>query len=126
MLAETDHEDRLPKGYRWADIASRGGLDQLTHYRRALLDLGNPELVKDPTVLAIFTDAQTKLRKPTNLKSLTTDIDQLEIARYAEGPYAPQSAGAFCRHNAVHASLLTIWMIFVLKRRTSAVDSVTT
>ena len=64
MLAETGHEARLPKGYRWTDIAGRTGLDQLTHYKQALLDLGNPGLVKDLTVLAIFTDAQTKLRKP--------------------------------------------------------------
>ncbi|MCC0057772.1 MAG: N-6 DNA methylase [Hyphomicrobiaceae bacterium] len=78
MLAETGHEERLPKNYRWADIAGRGGMDQLTHYKQALLDLGNPGLTKDPTVLAIFTDAQTKLRKPTNLKSLTTDIDKLD------------------------------------------------
>lgn len=78
MLAETGHEERLPKKYRWADIAGRSGMDQLTHYKQALLDLGNPGLTKDPTVLAIFTDAQTKLRKPTNLKALTTDIDKLD------------------------------------------------
>src|ERR1700726_2624549 len=78
MLAETGHEERLPKGYRWADIANRSGLDQLTHYKQAWLDLGNPKLVKDPTVLAIFPAPQTKHRKPTNLKSLTTDIDQLD------------------------------------------------
>ena len=29
-------------------------------------------------VLAIFTDAQTKLRKPTNLKALTDAIDKLD------------------------------------------------
>lgn len=78
MLAETGHEEKLPKDYRWAELARRTGMDQLTYYRQLLLDLGNPDHVKDPTVLAIFTDAQTKLRKPTNLKSLTTDIDQLD------------------------------------------------
>jgi type I restriction enzyme M protein len=78
MLEETKHEERLPKQYRWQEIAGRSGLDQLTHYKQALLDLGNPKIVKDATVLAIFTDAQTKLRKPTNLKSLTTDIDRLD------------------------------------------------
>lgn len=78
MLEETGQEARLPKAYRWADIAGRSGMDQLTHYKQVLLDLGNPKLVNDATVLAIFTDAQTKLRKPTNLKSLTTDIDQLD------------------------------------------------
>lgn len=78
MLAETGHEERLPKGYRWSELAHRTGMDQLTYYRQLMLDLGNPSLVKDKTVLAIFADAQTKLRKPTNLKSLTTDIERLD------------------------------------------------
>ena len=78
MLAETGHEERLPKDYRWRELAKRTGMDQLTYYRQLMLDLGNPGLTKDATVLAIFSDAQTKLRKPTNLKSLTTDIDQLD------------------------------------------------
>ena len=44
---------------------------------RLLLDLGKPE-IKDGLVRAIFTDAQTRLRKPTNLKALTSSIDQLD------------------------------------------------
>src|SRR5262245_46246574 len=51
---------------------------QWTYYRQLMLDLGDPQKTRDATVLAIFADAQTKLRKPTNLKSLTTDIDQLD------------------------------------------------
>ena len=78
MLAETGHEERLPKAYRWAGLARREGLDQLEHYRQLLLDLGNPAKTKDQTVLAIFTDAQTKLRKPTNLRTLTDAIDKLD------------------------------------------------
>jgi type I restriction enzyme M protein len=78
MLAETGHEERLPKGYRWTGLARREGLDQLEHYRQLLLDLGNPAKTTDHLVLAIFTDAQTKLRKPTNLKSLTDAIDKLD------------------------------------------------
>ncbi len=78
MLAETGHEERLPKGYRWTGLARREGLDQLEHYRQLLLDLGNPAKTKDQLILAIFTDAQTKLRKPTNLKSLTDAIDKLD------------------------------------------------
>lgn len=42
-----------------------------------VLDLGKPE-IKDALVRAIFIDAQTRLRKPTNLKALTTSIDQLD------------------------------------------------
>lgn len=77
MLQETGREDRLPKQYRWAELAKREGLDQLDYYKRLLLDLGAPE-TKDGLVRAIFTDAQTRLRKPTNLKALTSSIDQLD------------------------------------------------
>jgi type I restriction enzyme M protein len=78
MLAETGHEERLSGGYRWAGLARREGLDQLEHYRQLLLDLGNPAKTKDQLVLSIFTDAQSKIRKPTNLKSLTDAIDKLD------------------------------------------------
>jgi len=41
MLEETKKEDRLPKAYRWRELAKREGLDQLDYYKRLLLDLGN-------------------------------------------------------------------------------------
>jgi len=76
MMEETQREEgRLPKAYRWAEIAKREGMEQLDHYKRALLELGN---APDGKVRAIFTDAQTKIRKPANLKSLTTAIDVLD------------------------------------------------
>jgi type I restriction enzyme M protein len=78
MLAETGHEERLPEGYRWETLARGEGLEQLEYYRQLLLDLGNPKKTKDTVVLAIFADAQTKLRKPTNLKALTDAIDKLD------------------------------------------------
>lgn len=77
MLEETGRESRLLDQYRWGILAKREGLEQLDYYKRLLLDLGKPE-VKDGLVRAIFTDAQTRLRKPTNLKALTTSIDQLD------------------------------------------------
>jgi type I restriction enzyme M protein len=77
MLEETGKENRLPKGYRWGELAKREGLDQLDYYKRLLLDLGKAD-TKDGLVRAIFTDAQTRLRKPTNLKALTSSIDQLD------------------------------------------------
>src|SRR6201996_6771623 len=73
MLEETKKEQRLPKEYRWRELAKRDGLDQLDYYKRLLLDLGRAE-VKDGLVRAIFVDAQTRLRKPTNLKALTSSI----------------------------------------------------
>lgn len=78
MLAETGHEERLPKEHRWQGLLKREGLDLLEYYRQMLLDLGNLKKTKDPVVLAIFTDAQTKLRKPTNLEALTRAIDKLD------------------------------------------------
>ncbi|AZS20075.1 N-6 DNA methylase [Caulobacter sp. FWC26] len=75
MMEETGREDRLPEAYRWGRIANREGVDQLDHYKLALLELGKSS---DRTIQAIFTDAQTKLRKPANLKTLTTAIDGLE------------------------------------------------
>lgn len=78
MMEETGHEDRLPKEYIWAELARREGLDQLEFYRLLLLELGNTQRTTDPTVLAIFANAQTRLRKPANLKALTTAIDALD------------------------------------------------
>jgi type I restriction enzyme M protein len=75
MMEETGREERIPAVYRWSTIAKAEGVDQLTHYKRALLDLGG---APDPVVQSIFTDAQTKLRKPANLKTLTTAIDALD------------------------------------------------
>lgn len=75
MMGETGREDRIPAGYRWSDIAAREGASQLDHYKRALLDLGKSS---DPVVQSIFADAHTKLRKPVNLKSLTTAINGLD------------------------------------------------
>jgi type I restriction enzyme M protein len=77
MLEETKKEDRLPKAYRWRELVKREGIDQLDYYKRLLLGLGKPE-IKDALVRAIFIDAQTRLRKPTNLKALTANIDQLD------------------------------------------------
>jgi type I restriction enzyme M protein len=75
MLQETSREEKLPQRFRWKEIVGREGLEQLQHYKLALLELGR---ASDPMVTAVFTDAQTKLRKPTNLKTLTTAIDELD------------------------------------------------
>lgn len=87
MMEETGQERRIPEEYRWSKLSKAEGLGQLTLYKRLLTSLGDPEEkgddgkpkpAKDPLVLAIFTDAQTRLRKPANLKSLTTAIDDLD------------------------------------------------
>ena len=75
MMAETGREEILPNGYRWSELDRRTGMEQLDYYKRLLLDLGTKGKA---TVAAIFVDAQTKLRKPTNLKALTDAIDKLD------------------------------------------------
>jgi type I restriction enzyme M protein len=75
MLEEVGREDRLPENMRWGILAAKEGTDQLDFYKAMLLGLGK---AKDGLVKAIFTDAQTRLRKPTNLKALTSAIDQLD------------------------------------------------
>ena len=75
MMQETKREDALPKGYRWGDLTQREGEDLLTHYRALLLRLGTEG---KGTVRDIFTDAQTSLRRPTNLKTLVSEIDKLD------------------------------------------------
>jgi hypothetical protein len=69
MMAETGREDSLPNGYRWSQLTKRTGLEQLDYYKRLLLDLGTKGKER---VAAIFVDARTMLRKPTNLKALRT------------------------------------------------------
>ena len=75
MMAETGREDVLPNGYRWSELTKRTGLEQLDYYKRLLLDLGTKGKAN---VAAIFTDAQTTIRKPTNLKALTDAIEKLD------------------------------------------------
>lgn len=82
MMEETGKESILPEQYRWAALAKMEGEAQLTHYKQLLLDLGstapNKQRMGDARTKAIFADAQTFLRRPANLKSLTKAIDQLD------------------------------------------------
>jgi type I restriction enzyme M protein len=83
MLAETGREGPLPTDARWASLTSRQGEALLTHYRALLLRLGTEGA---GTIRTIFADAQTSLRKPTNLHELVTQIDRLDwYSAKAEG-----------------------------------------
>jgi type I restriction enzyme M protein len=75
MLAETGKQDLLPEDCRWAGLTSREGDALLTHYRATLLKLGT---TGSPGIRIIFTDAQTALRKPANLRELVGAIDKLD------------------------------------------------
>ena len=41
MMKETEQEKLLPAGYRWDDLTSKDGVDQLAFYRSLLVHLGN-------------------------------------------------------------------------------------
>jgi len=75
MAAETDTEDRFPKGYRWDDLESKDGVELLQFYRELLVHLGGKGGV---LVQAIFANAGTTLRQPRNLRKLVEDIDALD------------------------------------------------
>jgi type I restriction enzyme M protein len=75
MLAETGKQDLLPEDCRWASLTSREGDALLAHYRATLLKLGT---AGNAGIRIIFTDAQTALRKPANLRELVGAIDRLD------------------------------------------------
>ena len=76
MMQETSKEDILPEGYRWNDLVSKEGIEQLTFYRALLLELGSTSASE--RIQAIFANAQTSLKKPKNLATLVTSLDSLD------------------------------------------------
>lgn len=75
MAKETGREKELPKGYRWDDLDTKDGVEQLTFYRQLLLHLGTEA---GPRVQAIYKDASTALKVPRNLKKVIDAIDELD------------------------------------------------
>src|SRR5579883_34138 len=76
MMQETEQEAQLPENYRWKDLVSRDGVEELTFYRALLLHLGSE--AKSLRVQAIFANAQTALKQPRILKKLVQSIDELD------------------------------------------------
>lgn len=76
MMQETGKEDVLPEEYRWNDLVSKEGIEQLTFYRALLLKLGSE--VANERIQAIFANAQTALKKPKNLAKIVTSLDSLD------------------------------------------------
>lgn len=75
MAQETGSEKSLPKSYRWQDLVTKDGTDQLTFYRSLLLHLGTEasDRVRD-----IYVNANTTLRQPAILQKLVKEIDSLD------------------------------------------------
>lgn len=78
MLEETGRSTMIPAAYSWSELSRTEGGDQLRYYKKLLLELGDPEIIHNPMVLAIFTDAMTHLREPRDLKALTASIDRID------------------------------------------------
>ena len=75
MMKETGQEGQLPKGYRWSDLETKDGVEQLNFYRAMLVHMGTEGKGR---VQAIFANASTTLRQPKNLNKLVQDIDELD------------------------------------------------
>ena len=75
MAEETGIEGELPEGYRWSDLESKDGIEQLQFYRRMLVDLTEANSKK---VQAIFNNASTAITKPAVLSKLVTELDKLD------------------------------------------------
>lgn len=75
MMKETEQEKLLPDGYRWDNLTSKDGVEQLAYYRALLVHLGNEGSGR---VQAIFANANTSLRQPKNLAKIVGDIDKLD------------------------------------------------
>ncbi len=78
------NKHKLPEGCRWGDLNAKSGLNLLNDYKRILLTLstgkdlqGNP-VVTDPLILAIYNDAQTRLREPRHLEQLIKTLDGID------------------------------------------------
>ncbi|MCC4817242.1 SAM-dependent methyltransferase [Vibrio lentus] len=74
----------LPEGCRWSNLSDKDGLNLLDDYKRMLLTLSTGKdgegntLHTDPLILAIYADAQTRLREPRHLKQLIKSLDSID------------------------------------------------
>lgn len=94
VQAETPFEHKLPLGYRWIDIKDLMGINLLDHYKKILLVLSTGKMttldpdhpnqmiekviVTDPLILAIYADAQTRLREPRHLEQMIKTLDSID------------------------------------------------
>jgi type I restriction enzyme M protein len=77
MASEQKDESRIPAQFRWTALKSASETEVLQRYRQALIDLGDGTKIADRSVVAIFQNAATIVREPTNLRKLIDAIDGL-------------------------------------------------
>lgn len=80
MVDEADEklENQIPEKYHWNNLIKHEGRDLMDFYRQMLIDLGNPTIVNNPKINAIYANASTSLDKPKNLDKIVHDIDELD------------------------------------------------
>lgn len=78
MMKEQGTEIMIPTEYRWDELVKREGLELMTHYQQLLLDLGNPDKVKDDQLNQIYVNASTSIDEPANLEKIIKGIDALD------------------------------------------------
>jgi type I restriction enzyme M protein len=76
MAEETKTERSLPDGYRWRDLKSKDGTEQLNFYRALLLHLGTGG--SSDRIRTIYADASTTIRHPQILAKIVSEIDALD------------------------------------------------
>ncbi|PVX27890.1 HsdM family class I SAM-dependent methyltransferase [Sphingomonas pokkalii] len=77
MASEQKDEGKIPEAYRWRAITAANEAEVLQRYRQALVDLGNPDKVRELSIVAIFQNATTVVREPATLRKLIDAIDGL-------------------------------------------------
>jgi type I restriction enzyme M protein len=75
MAEETGADKDIPEAYRWQQLASKEGIELANFYRQLLLDLGTKGNGK---VRDIYTNAQTNIKEPANLRKIIRHIDELD------------------------------------------------
>lgn len=78
MSKEQGQEDDIPEKYRWDSLVEKDGLELKNFYRQLLIDLGNPEIVKNNKINLIYSNASTSIDEPANLEKIIKDIDELD------------------------------------------------
>lgn len=76
-------DEEIPKKYRWSSLKKiQDNKELFDTYRELLATLGSKS--KNETIREIYTNASTTLRKPVNLKTLITSIDEIDWYDEAE------------------------------------------
>jgi len=75
MAQETGAENKIPEGYRWADLTSKKGVELHQFYRKLLLELGTNGKNR---IQQIYANAYTNIDEPKNLEKIIKAINDLD------------------------------------------------